>query len=236
MALEEVRTYRIVGVLNLIPTVVSKNKPKTNSIVHKGLHYAVQGRFSQAAYPLELYVALLPELIGFDMVCVHDIAKEIWACVFIGSNKKTVFIPNENFATHIARYKQVNGLNIAVVNEIADYIDIEKVDLIVIEKEPKLVYPAQKAKAVAKIGVIALGALSIYGALIYLHGYIENKAMQEEMKRPIIMNKTADALLKIKRRPEVMPQDDKQAEQILKESKEHSVKVPVITRGSLAWQ
>jgi len=230
-------TAKIVGTKILTPTSVSGTKGlfgRSKTMLYKGLHYSFNTGITNG-YSLELFVMLCPELEQYGMVFVRDTQNEVWLGVFVGVQRPTVIIYNENFYTHLRRYAVILTKPIAIINAVVDAEDVE-VDFVAIEKEPKLIDPDQNSRALARYGTMSMVVFGVISALYFTQASIEEKIAESELKRPSLIAKTAEIMLS-NRQSEIFLSSDEKQDKIMKEiGGDMTSRMPTIHNEALLWQ
>lgn len=171
-------TYRIAGQRLLASSKVERTKSRNSkSVQHGGLYYSFVGK-KDALYPIELYAALCPELTGYAMAFVRSNNTDMWLGIFIGEARKSVVVSSEALALHVMRYKEIMSGPIAIVNNVINTDDLENLDFISIEKEPRLIDPDEMSKFWIKSGLKLSAGLIIVVALSYTQRYFNEKTAE----------------------------------------------------------
>ncbi|MFA6395673.1 MAG: hypothetical protein WCW84_06865 [Sulfurimonas sp.] len=216
----------------LTPSVVSAVRPRFKRFVaYKGLYYVFQNTKGNT-YPIELYIALCQELNEFDIVFVRDITKEKWLLIFNKTARPTVSIPNDLLSIHLSRYKETVSSRIIIVN---DVIDVEDVDFIAIEKDPKLQFPNQRSEEFFRYFAMIVGVGILYAGIVQLQNYAQNKVVDLQMQKTALAGEVADLMVANKKYNIPLPSCDKQDSFIESVKHNSTTQMPYIINGGGKW-
>lgn len=213
----------------LVPSQKTKNKPRIGkSFQIDDVYYMFSG-IMQGSYPLELYIRQCREFDGYSVVILPDTKKEVWLCVFNGSIRQTIAVPNNTIETHLRRLAMTEKGMVALFDHeniwgVPNITNISNVSPI------KLHDPAKDFKNKTKL--VFLGVFGV-GLLIFLslsERYFLSQIKNNETRRLSGASIKNDTFLK------ELPSDKFQENIFAEINSNKTLSIPVIINGGLSWQ